>query len=69
MKGDGQTPAAAVEAESLTIALRTRELEADVGLMLALGGGWSAPPPSAPRTIDVTPPPVQMLKEASKGSL
>ncbi|MGO9423490.1 efflux transporter outer membrane subunit [Roseiarcus sp.] len=60
---------AALEAERLTIALHTRELEADVGLMLALGGGWSAPPPPAPRTIDVTPPPVQMIKEASKGKL
>ena len=60
---------AALEAERLTIALHTRELESDIGLMLALGGGWSAPPPPAPRTIDVTPPPVQMLKEASKGSL
>ncbi len=34
---------AALEAERLAIVLHTRELVADVGLMLALGGGWSAP--------------------------
>lgn len=34
---------AALEAERLAIALHARELAADVGLMLALGGGWSAP--------------------------
>ena len=35
---------AALEAEGLVIALHTRQQVAVVGLMLALGGGWSAPP-------------------------
>ena len=35
---------AALEAESLQIALHTRQQVADIGLMLALGGGWIAPP-------------------------
>ncbi|WP_170153397.1 efflux transporter outer membrane subunit [Roseiarcus fermentans] len=56
----------ALEAERLTIALHTRELESDVGLMLALGGGWTTPPEPAPRTIDVTPPPVQMARELTR---
>src|SRR5271166_2687062 len=34
---------AALEAERLAIALHARQLAADIGLMLALGGGWSAP--------------------------
>ena len=35
---------AALDAERLEIALRTRQRVAVIGLMLALGGGWSAPP-------------------------
>jgi NodT family efflux transporter outer membrane factor (OMF) lipoprotein len=34
----------ALETESLQIALHTREQVADIGLMLALGGGWIVPP-------------------------
>ncbi len=33
---------AALDAERLVIVLRTRQLDANVALMLALGGGWSA---------------------------
>jgi len=35
---------AALQAEQLAIALHTRQFVADIGLMLALGGGWVAPP-------------------------
>jgi len=34
----------ALDAERLAIAWRTRQLVTDIGLMLALGGGWTAPP-------------------------
>jgi outer membrane protein, multidrug efflux system len=34
----------ALEDERLAIALHTRQLVADIGLMLALGGGWTVPP-------------------------
>jgi outer membrane protein TolC len=53
---------AALEGERVTVALRTRELEADIGLMLALGGGWTVsaePPPSA----DLTPVPAPLIKD------
>jgi multidrug efflux system outer membrane protein len=43
---------AALEAERLQIVLHTRQQEADIGLMLALGGGWTAPPePRAKPTL------------------
>jgi NodT family efflux transporter outer membrane factor (OMF) lipoprotein len=35
---------AALDAQRTAIALRTRELDANVALMLALGGGWSSTP-------------------------
>jgi outer membrane protein TolC len=35
---------AALEAEGQAIALHTRQFVAEIGLMLALGGGWTAPP-------------------------
>jgi NodT family efflux transporter outer membrane factor (OMF) lipoprotein len=54
---------AALDAERLTIALRARELGAEIGLMLALGGGWSEPAEAAPRLIDLTPAPVEMANE------
>jgi outer membrane protein TolC len=35
---------AAFDAERLTIAPHTSQEVADIGLMLALGGGWTVPP-------------------------
>jgi outer membrane protein, multidrug efflux system len=56
----------ALDAERLTTQLHTRELESDINLLLALGGGWTASPPPPPRAIDFTPPPVQMVKSISE---
>jgi outer membrane protein, multidrug efflux system len=53
---------AALEAERRTIILHTRELETNIRLMLALGGGWEAAP-SPPPQIDFTPVPVQLVKD------
>ena len=57
---------AALEAERLAIILHTRELETDIGLMLALGGGWTVPPPPPPQPTNFTPTPVQLVKDVSK---
>lgn len=57
----------ALDAERQTIALHTRELDANVALMLALGGGWSARPYSPP-AIDVTPPPVQLVRQLARAN-
>ncbi len=57
---------AALEAERLAIILHTRELETEIGLMLALGGGWTVTPPPPPSPIDFTPAPVQLVKDLSK---
>ena len=35
---------AAIDAERLAVALRMRQLVATMGLILALGSGWTAPP-------------------------
>ena len=54
---------AALEAERLTIALHTRELEADIGLMLALGGGWTVSAEPPPASVNWTPVPVQLITD------
>jgi multidrug efflux system outer membrane protein len=58
---------AALQDERLTIILHTRELESIIALMLALGGGWTVPPPSPPQPINFTPTPVQLVKDLSRG--
>ncbi|HZZ62051.1 MAG TPA: efflux transporter outer membrane subunit [Roseiarcus sp.] len=57
---------AALEAQRLTIILHTRQLENVIGLMLALGGGWTVPPPQPLQPINTTPTPVQLVKDLSK---
>jgi len=57
---------AAFEAERLEVALHTRELSANVALMLALGGGWSAGSAPAPRAINITPTPLQMARSLTQ---
>ncbi len=57
---------AALEAERLAIILHTRQLETDIGLMLALGGGWTVPPPPPPQPTNFTPTPLQLVKDVSK---
>jgi multidrug efflux system outer membrane protein len=58
---------AALEAERLVISLHTRELAANVDLMLSLGGGWTVGPELPAQPIDFTPAPLQMAKELPKG--
>jgi len=45
----------ALEAERLAIVLHTRQMAADIGLMLALGGGWIVPPEPRPEAPGVAP--------------
>jgi outer membrane protein, multidrug efflux system len=58
---------AALEAERLAIILHTRQLDSEIGLMLALGGGWTVPPAPPPQPTNFTPTPVQLVKDVSKG--
>ena len=57
----------ALEDQRLAIILRTRQLESDIGLMLALGGGWTVPPAPPPPPTNFTPTPVQLIQDVSKG--
>lgn len=57
---------AALEYERLAIALHTRELEADIGLMLALGGGWTLSPEPPPPSANLTPDPVELVQDLTK---
>lgn len=57
----------ALEDQRLAIILRTRQLEFDIGLMLALGGGWTVPPAPPPPPTNFTPTPVQLIQDVSKG--
>ena len=54
---------AALESQRLAINLHTRQLEANIALMLALGGGWVVPPESTPPPPDLTPTPVQLVND------
>lgn len=56
---------AALDQQRLAIALHTRELEANVELMLALGGGWMFSP-SPPPEPDLTPVPIQFFTDQAK---
>jgi multidrug efflux system outer membrane protein len=56
---------AALEAERLTIALHTRQLEADIGLMLALAGGWTVSS-QAPPYPNLTPDSVGLITDLPK---
>jgi outer membrane protein, multidrug efflux system len=56
---------AVLEAERLTIALHTRELEGDIGLTLALGGGWTVSAEPPPASVNWTPVPVQLITDQS----
>src|SRR5271166_419408 len=57
---------AALEGERLAIILHTRRLDSDIGLMLALGGGWTVTPPPPPQPTNFTPTPLQLVKDVSK---
>jgi multidrug efflux system outer membrane protein len=57
---------AALEAELLVIVLHTSELEADIGLMLALGGGWTVSAEPPPPSANLTPDPVQLVEDVTK---
>ena len=57
---------AALVAQREAIILHTRELETDIALMLALGGGWMVLPEPPEQPIDFTPAPVQMVQDISK---
>ena len=57
---------AALDEQRLAIALHTRQLEVNVELMLALGGGWMATP-APPLEPDMTPVPVQLARDQIKG--
>ena len=57
----------ALDQQRLAIALHTRELEANVELMLALGGGWT-PTPTPPPEPNLTPVPIQFVTDQAKAS-
>jgi outer membrane protein, multidrug efflux system len=57
---------AALAAESLAIALHARELEAEIDLMLAVGGGWTVSAEPPPPSANLTPDPVQLIEDVTK---